>query len=95
MSKANVVERANALLDKVDDALPWQFNEITLPSDDPVIATWRKVDGYPALMPHPESQSMLTGDRRFIDFIKEAPGIIEELLSLVDGNEGKKSPETS
>ena len=83
MSKADVVERANALLDSVEDALPWQFNEITLPSDDPEIATWRKVDGYPALQPHPESQSMLVGDRRFFDFIKNAPGIIEELLDLV------------
>jgi hypothetical protein len=82
---SNAVERAQDALDSIEDLVPWRYNEVTdgrVPTD--VLASFRNKDGYPFLLPHPESQSILVADRRVLDFIVNAPGIIAELLEIVE-----------
>ena len=79
MSKAR--EEAKALLESVDGRFPVRLNEMTLPADTEVIGTLRKPDGYPLFAPHPESMSMLVGERAVFDYITRAYGVIEALLA--------------
>ena len=79
-----VAERARDLLDSIEDARPFSISRVNNPDQHPMLATWRKKDGYPALAPHPESMSMLVGDERFFNFVKEGPELLEELLELVE-----------
>jgi hypothetical protein len=89
MTKA--VEEARELLAKIEDSLPFTVNEVTNPDQNPVIATVRKVDGYPALAPHPESLSMLTGRREVFQFLVFGPRIMRELVELLETNEPEKA----
>lgn len=89
MSKAT--DRARALLDSVEGAFPLQLNEVYDQNTMTVIGTLRRPDGFPIIAPHPESLSMLVGDRRAFEFIVQSYGVIEALLLELDG----KRPESS
>jgi hypothetical protein len=85
MVEESIVEQAERLLDSVEDTTPWVGNYIT---DD--IVSIRQADGFPAVAPHPESMSMLTGDPDALELIVNAPRIIRGLLDLIknEGNQG-------
>lgn len=83
---SHATEKAQALLNGIADAVPLKVNEITTPKDEVVIATIRKDDGYPFLLPHPEAQSMLTGARPYFEYVQQAAGIIEELLAEIEAS---------
>jgi hypothetical protein len=82
---SNAVERAREALESVSDLTPLRYNEVTDGViETEVLASFRNRNGRPFLMPHPESQSILTGDRRVFDFIVNAPQIIADLLEIAD-----------
>lgn len=83
---SNAIESARALLNKVEDILPMTVVEITNPDQDPIIARVNKVDGFPAISPHPESASMLTGHRAVFEFFVTGPRVIKDLLALIESN---------
>ena len=82
MSEA--VEAAKSLLRPIEDILPFHVNEMTLPEDDPVIATIRNQAGYPVLAPHPEAMSMLTGKRDVFKFFVIGPKVIRDLIAEIE-----------
>lgn len=77
----DVVDRAEELLAGIEDKLPIRVDYIT-PRDQELlaIAVVRRNDGYLFIGPHPESESALYGDKAVLDFIGEAPQIIQDLL---------------
>lgn len=83
----NIVEEAKRLLAGIEDQLPLKSNEMTLPSDEMVIATIRNDSGYPFLAVHPESQSMFTAPRPVFDFIVGSPRLVQGLLALIERND--------
>lgn len=83
-TREDIIAEATNLVNAVEDILPLKVNEITNPDQNPIIATVRKADGYPAIQPHPESVSMLTGDRAVFQLFVFAPRIIRELLDLLE-----------
>ncbi len=88
---SNAVERAREALDSVSDLTPFRYNEVTDGQiETGVLVSFRNREGRPFLLPHPESESILVGDRRVFDFIVNAPTIIAELLEIVDS-----APQTS
>lgn len=89
MSKAT--EAAKRILEGLGDTVPFHIMEVTKPDDDPILATVRKADGFPAIAPHPESISILTGPRAVFTFIEKGPVVIKALLEEI---EGKNQPET-
>lgn len=81
----DIRSEARELLTKIEDLLPFKVNEVTSPEDLTVIATIRNAAGYPVLAPHPESISLLTGDRSVFEFVVFAPRIIRGLLDELEG----------
>lgn len=93
-TKSDVVERAEALLDSIDNHLPIRVDFITGKDEEyRAIAVVRRRDGYLFVGPHPESESALYGERDVLTFIGEAPTIIRELLDLVEGNKAETPSE--
>ena len=81
--KRTAPDRARDLLEQIE--YPWHVNFLTTPGENPALATIRKPDGFPAVMPHPEAQSMLTSTPATLQFIADAPELIQELLDIIDG----------
>lgn len=81
----DVVQEAQDLLDKAENVapFPWRVNEMTLPTDETVIATIRSNEGYPVLSVHPESSSMMTGKREIFELFVFSPRVIQGLLDRI------------
>ena len=91
---AYTVARAEDLLAGIEEYLPVRVDYITNKDEQyRAIAVVRRSDGFLFIGPHPESESALYGDRAVLDFIGEAPGIIRELLDLLDEKEANKPSE--
>lgn len=88
---SDATDRAEALLERIEDGLPFKVNTVTAPDVEPVLGTIRDAQGGPVFMPHPESLSILQGRRDAFDFIVEAPVVIRELLDEIASNSGEKS----
>ena len=88
---ANAIEEAKALLAAIESDLPYKLNEITTPDTDDVLATVRKADGYPAILPHPEAQSILAAPRGVFNFLNEGPRVLAELLAIAESNNTPKA----
>ncbi len=83
MEPETTIEKAERLLDGIDDLLPVRVDYITPASEENwAIAVVRRSDGYLFIGPHPESESALYGSRAVLDFIGEAPELVRELLEI-------------
>jgi hypothetical protein len=90
---SGTTDKAQKLLDRIEGYLPFRVNEITTPKDQDVLATIRNSEGYPVLLPHPESQSILAGPREIFDYFEQSAGLIKDLLAIVASYEESSKPQ--
>lgn len=93
MSKEHTLALAKSLLDGIGEDLQddgtLKMVTVTVDHLGNQISGVRTVAGYPALAPHPESQSLLYGKPVYFDLLVNGPKIIADLVDLVEN--GAKS----
>lgn len=93
MSKEHTLALAKSLLDGIGEDLQddgtLKVVTVTVDHIGNQIAGVRGANGYPVIVPHPESQSLLYGKPAYFDLLANGPKIIADLVDLVEN--GAKS----